>query len=127
MIAILDFVLTFSCRSEEQSTASAWCVIQFNPTVAEHMSKDLIAEMLHLRHLPMLVKPKPWLCYNNSGYLYSLLWAMRLMSHASKRCISGKPPLLEGKRWWTQADKPWQPRDMHRGAERANVTGAGGI
>ncbi|EIW56833.1 DNA/RNA polymerase [Trametes versicolor FP-101664 SS1] len=52
-------------------------VIKFNPAVAERMSKDPIAETLHPRHLPMLVKPKPWLSYNNGGYLYSRTWAMR--------------------------------------------------
>ncbi|KAH9856180.1 DNA/RNA polymerase [Lenzites betulinus] len=52
-------------------------VIKFNPAVADRMSKDPIAETLHPRHLPMLVKPKPWLSYNNGGYLYSRTWAMR--------------------------------------------------
>ena len=52
-------------------------VIKFNPAVAERMSKDPIAETLHPRHLPMLVKPKPWLSHNNGGYLYSPSWAMR--------------------------------------------------
>ena len=41
------------------------------------MSKDNVAESLHPRHLPMLVKPKPWLSYNSGGYLYSRSWAMR--------------------------------------------------
>ncbi|KAI9061872.1 DNA/RNA polymerase [Trametes sanguinea] len=52
-------------------------VIKFNPAVAERMSKDPIAETLHPRHLPMLVKPKPWLSYNNGGYLFNRTWAMR--------------------------------------------------
>ncbi|EJF55919.1 DNA/RNA polymerase [Dichomitus squalens LYAD-421 SS1] len=52
-------------------------VIKFNPAVADRMSKDPIADTLHPRHLPMLVKPKPWLSYNNGGYLYSRSWAMR--------------------------------------------------
>ncbi|KAI0632722.1 DNA/RNA polymerase [Trametes polyzona] len=52
-------------------------VIKFNPAVAERMSKDPIADTLHPRHLPMLVKPKPWLSYNNGGYLYNRTWAMR--------------------------------------------------
>ncbi|KAI0640998.1 DNA/RNA polymerase [Trametes meyenii] len=52
-------------------------VIKFNPAVADRMSKDPIAETLHPRHLPMLVKPKPWLSYNNGGYLYNRTWAMR--------------------------------------------------
>lgn len=52
-------------------------VIKFNPAVAERMSKDSVAETLHPRHLPMLVKPKPWLSYNQGGYLYNRSWAMR--------------------------------------------------
>ncbi|KAI0334261.1 DNA/RNA polymerase [Cubamyces sp. BRFM 1775] len=52
-------------------------VIKLNPAVADRMSKDPIAETLHPRHLPMLVKPKPWLSYNNGGYLYNRTWAMR--------------------------------------------------
>ncbi|KAI0351261.1 DNA/RNA polymerase [Trametes cingulata] len=52
-------------------------VIKFNPAVAERMSKDPIGDTLHPRHLPMLVKPKPWLSYNNGGYLYNRTWAMR--------------------------------------------------
>lgn len=52
-------------------------VIKFNPAVAERMSRDSIAETLHPRHLPMLIKPKPWLSYNNGGYMYNRSWAMR--------------------------------------------------
>ena len=36
-------------------------IVKFNLAVMECMSKDPIAEMLYPRHLPMLVKPKPWL------------------------------------------------------------------
>ena len=52
-------------------------VIKFNQAVAERMSKDPMAETLHPRHLPMLIPPKPWLSYNNGGYLFSRSWAMR--------------------------------------------------
>ncbi|RPD76822.1 DNA/RNA polymerase [Lentinus tigrinus ALCF2SS1-7] len=52
-------------------------VIKFNPAVAERMSRDSVVETLHPRHLPMLVKPKPWLSYNNGGYLFNRSWAMR--------------------------------------------------
>jgi DNA-directed RNA polymerase len=46
-------------------------VIRLNPEVAERMSRDGLRETLHPRHLPMLVKPKPWLSYDQGGYLYS--------------------------------------------------------
>jgi DNA-directed RNA polymerase len=46
-------------------------IIRLNPVVAERMAKDSIRETMHPRHLPMLVKPKPWLDYNEGGYIYN--------------------------------------------------------
>ena len=46
-------------------------IIRLNPVVAERMAKDNIQDTMHPRHLPMLVKPKPWLNYNEGGYLYN--------------------------------------------------------
>ena len=46
-------------------------VIRLNQEVAERMSRDGLRETLHPRQLPMLVKPKPWLSYDQGGYLYS--------------------------------------------------------
>ena len=46
-------------------------VIRLNPEVSERMSRDGLRETLHPRQLPMLVKPKPWLSYDQGGYLYS--------------------------------------------------------
>jgi DNA-directed RNA polymerase, mitochondrial len=46
-------------------------VIKLNPTVSERLAKDGVRETLHPRHLPMLVKPKPWLSHNNGGYLHN--------------------------------------------------------
>jgi DNA-directed RNA polymerase len=37
--------------------------------VSQRLSKDPVP--IHPRHLPMLVKPKPWVNYNEGGYLYS--------------------------------------------------------
>lgn len=39
--------------------------------VAERIAKDSVRETLHPRHLPMLVKLKPWLGHNEGGYLYN--------------------------------------------------------
>jgi len=36
-------------------------IIRLNPVVAERMAKDSIRDTMHPRHLPMLIKPKPWL------------------------------------------------------------------
>jgi DNA-directed RNA polymerase len=46
-------------------------VIKLNPVVAERMIKDSIRDTMHPRHLPMLIKPKPWLNYNEGGYVYN--------------------------------------------------------
>lgn len=46
-------------------------IIRLNPVVAERMAKDNIRDTMHPRHLPMLVKPKPWLNYNEGGYIYN--------------------------------------------------------
>ncbi|EGN94691.1 hypothetical protein SERLA73DRAFT_114135 [Serpula lacrymans var. lacrymans S7.3] len=52
-------------------------VIRLNPVVADRIAKDGLRETLHPRHLPMLVKPKPWLNYDQGGYLYNKSSAMR--------------------------------------------------
>lgn len=46
-------------------------VIRLNPVVTERLAKDGLRETLHPRHLPMLVKPKPWLTHDQGGYLYN--------------------------------------------------------
>jgi DNA-directed RNA polymerase, mitochondrial len=46
-------------------------IIRLNPVVAERMAKDSIRDTMHPRHLPMLVKPKPWLSHNEGGYFYN--------------------------------------------------------
>ncbi|KAH7882208.1 hypothetical protein F5I97DRAFT_1939648 [Phlebopus sp. FC_14] len=52
-------------------------VIRLNPVVAERVAKDGLRETLHPRHLPMLVKPKPWLGPDQGGYLYNKSAVMR--------------------------------------------------
>jgi len=46
-------------------------VIKLNPEVADRMAKDSLKQTIHPRHLPMLVKPKPWINYNEGGYIYN--------------------------------------------------------
>lgn len=69
-------------------------IIRLNPVVAERMAKDNIRETMHPRHLPMLIKPKPWLGYNEGGYIYNKSQVMRFkdsqeqqqyLKHASSR------------------------------------------
>ncbi|KAL6308760.1 DNA/RNA polymerase [Sparassis latifolia] len=52
-------------------------VIKLNPVLMDRMAKDTVSETLHPRHLPMLVKPKPWLDYDQGGYLYNKSSVMR--------------------------------------------------
>jgi DNA-directed RNA polymerase len=58
-------------HSYEYLRGSKLGVIKLNPAVADRMAKDSIRETIHPRHLPMLVKPKPWLSYDDGGYLYN--------------------------------------------------------
>lgn len=51
--------------------------IKLNPVVSDRMAKDQLRETLHPRHLPMLVKPKPWLSHDQGGYLYNKTSVMR--------------------------------------------------
>ncbi|KAF9444243.1 DNA/RNA polymerase [Macrolepiota fuliginosa MF-IS2] len=52
-------------------------VIRLNPVVTERLAKDQLKDTLHPRHLPMLVKPQPWISHNVGGYLYSKTQVMR--------------------------------------------------
>lgn len=46
-------------------------ILRLNPIVAERLANDTVKDILHPRHLPMLVRPKPWIDYNVGGYLYN--------------------------------------------------------
>ncbi|KAJ3527013.1 hypothetical protein NM688_g8184 [Phlebia brevispora] len=52
-------------------------VIKLNKVVSERIARDQLRETLHPRHLPMLIKPKPWLSHDQGGYLYNKTAAMR--------------------------------------------------
>ncbi|KAJ7260885.1 hypothetical protein B0H12DRAFT_1106881 [Mycena haematopus] len=58
-------------------------VIRVNPMVSQRLSKDPVP--IHPRHLPMLVKPKPWVNYNEGGYLYSKSNVMRFKDSIEQR------------------------------------------
>lgn len=51
-------------------------VIRLNPVVGDRLAKDPLRETLHPRHLPMLVKPKPWLTPDQGGYIYNKSWCL---------------------------------------------------
>ena len=52
-------------------------VLKVNPAVADRLDKDPLGATIHPRHLPMLVKPRPWLRYDSGGYLFHKNLAMR--------------------------------------------------
>ncbi|KAF9472674.1 DNA/RNA polymerase [Pholiota conissans] len=52
-------------------------VIKFNDAVCDRISSDSLTHTIHARHLPMLVKPKPWISYKEGGYIYNKSNAMR--------------------------------------------------
>ncbi|KAG9104531.1 DNA-directed RNA polymerase [Ceratobasidium sp. 370] len=53
-------------------------VIRLNSIINERMARDSVRETLHARHLPMLVKPRPWEDYNKGGYLTLKTTMMRI-------------------------------------------------
>ena len=46
-------------------------IIKMNDMVIEKLSREPPRDQLHARHLPMVVRPRPWLRHNAGGYLYS--------------------------------------------------------
>ncbi|KAG6329701.1 hypothetical protein ID866_9388 [Astraeus odoratus] len=65
------------CHSYEFVRGQKLGIIRLNPVVADRIAKDGLRETLHPRHLPMLVKPKPWLGPDEGGYLYNKSCVMR--------------------------------------------------
>ncbi|KAJ7041142.1 DNA/RNA polymerase [Mycena alexandri] len=70
-------------QSYEYQRGQKLGVIRLNPLVSQRLSKDQV--VLHPRHLPMLVKPKPWVNYNEGGYLYSKSNVMRFKDSIEQR------------------------------------------
>lgn len=74
-------LMSFLCDSSEEQPAfyhsyeyirgQKLGTIRLNQVVAERLAKDPLQETLHPRHLPMLMKPKPWLDHDDGGYLYN--------------------------------------------------------
>ena len=46
-------------------------VLRLNSSLSERLAKDSLTQTIHPRHLPMLVKPRPWLNYDDGGYIYN--------------------------------------------------------
>ncbi|KAF9006988.1 DNA/RNA polymerase [Cyathus striatus] len=75
-------------------------VVRLNPVVADRLAKDNLKDAIHPRHLPMLVKPKPWLSYDQGGYLYSKSYVMRFkdsieqQTYVKQACEQGNLELV---------------------------------
>lgn len=44
-------------------------VIKLNPVVAARLARDKVGVVMHPKHLPMLVPPRPWTSYDDGAYL----------------------------------------------------------
>lgn len=44
-------------------------VIRLNPVVASRLARDNVGVVIHPKHLPMLVEPRPWRSHDEGGYL----------------------------------------------------------
>jgi DNA-directed RNA polymerase len=53
-------------------------VIKVHNHISEILSKEPVDAVIHPRLLPMLVHPRPWLTYNNGGYLNAQSTIMRI-------------------------------------------------
>ncbi|KAI6022796.1 DNA/RNA polymerase [Pisolithus microcarpus] len=73
------------CHSYEFVRGQKLGVIRLNPVVTERLAKDDLRETLHPRHLPMLVKPKPWLGPEEGGYFYNRSFVMRFKDSAEQQ------------------------------------------
>ncbi|CAE6464323.1 unnamed protein product [Rhizoctonia solani] len=60
-------------------------VIKLNPVVDDRMARDSVRDTLHPRHLPMLVKPRPWEDYDKGGYLKLRSTVMRIKDSLEQR------------------------------------------
>lgn len=60
-------------------------VIRLNPVVAKRLSKDNLGTMIHPKHLPMLVEPRPWRKYDDGGYLIHKVPVMRFKDSSEQR------------------------------------------
>ncbi|KAJ7088569.1 DNA/RNA polymerase [Mycena crocata] len=58
-------------------------VIRLNTVVCQRLAKDPLP--MHPRHLPMLIKPKPWINFDEGGYLTLRTHVMRFKESVEQR------------------------------------------
>lgn len=59
-------------------------IIKLNPEVGHMIANDRIGVIIHPKHLPMLVPPRPWTSYNNGAYLFHRVSIMRMKECAEQ-------------------------------------------
>ncbi|KAH8831286.1 DNA/RNA polymerase [Flagelloscypha sp. PMI_526] len=59
-------------------------VIRLHPEISQYLANDQVTLSLTPRHLPMLVKPKPWTSPDSGGYMYSRSPVMRFKDCAEQ-------------------------------------------
>lgn len=52
-------------------------VLRLNPVVAQRLANDTLRTVIHPKHLPMLVPPRPWNAWNDGAYLATPVQIMR--------------------------------------------------
>lgn len=52
-------------------------VLRLNPVVAQRLANDTLRQVIHPKHLPMLVPPRPWQDWNDGAYLATPVQVMR--------------------------------------------------
>ncbi|WWC87227.1 uncharacterized protein L201_002115 [Kwoniella dendrophila CBS 6074] len=60
-------------------------VIKLNPVVAGRLARDDVGVVIHPKHLPMLVEPRPWTSHNQGGYLLHSVPIMRFKESAEQQ------------------------------------------
>ncbi|KAH7108553.1 DNA/RNA polymerase [Auriculariales sp. MPI-PUGE-AT-0066] len=53
-------------------------IMKFNPVLEEVLEAGPVRDLVHPRHLPMLVRPNPWIDHDNGGYMFSRASVMRI-------------------------------------------------
>lgn len=59
-------------------------IIKLNPAVSSRIAKDDMSLVMHPKHLPMLVPPRPWKSYEDGGYLFHKVPVMRFKESAEQ-------------------------------------------
>ncbi|KAJ9095344.1 hypothetical protein QFC21_005710 [Naganishia friedmannii] len=59
-------------------------IIKLNPAVSSRIAKDDMSVVMHPKHLPMLIPPRPWKSFEDGGYLFHKVPVMRFKESAEQ-------------------------------------------